>query len=792
MSKFENIPPEIAVKLDSCLGRIRRILLMRGICSAFAVSAASVLAVMAVDAMVTVYASWIRWTLWSFCVGATVSAVRAAIVKPLSRRFTAEEIAFLVERNHPEHDERLSTVVGLAGNAGPGVSPRLMKAITAAAIEDAAAVSPGKEFTVRSVKPRLAAAAVPAGIFAFLFIAFPDVASRLAIRALVPFAEVANIYASSLKVSPGDAVLLEGSSLTVNLSVEGGFPAHAFVRTRFDGRRETVERMSRIGEKTAGGPVFYSFTYPRAAKSFTYRVNCGRALTRGYRVTVVPEPSYVDRSIRIVHPAYTGRGSEVYTNSADIVALAGSKAEILARIARPGIEGEIRLSKGKVPGKVDEKGNIAFSFDIDDDASGAWSSVLWDQNGFTNVVDESSVTVLKDAPPEVALVSPSPEKTALKLPRTGSLPVEFTAKDDFGISRAVLEFSAGTDVWKPVQEVRTVKSDLGYDGSHTVCFLDDTYRNALVLKFRVRVEDNLPAELGGPGVACTPEITVEILENEKSGAETLERQELAERVKKANKGIAGMIAELRNAEGYFKDAGSNYREPGKNAARRKETALKSRRARVHVVKAESLLREFIGVIHETALKDAEEIFRSILNDDIVPIRKGAEDVLFESDDTRAADASQKLAIDTDRAVRRIEEARRRFGVVVKKAEKLQRAKDLLRRKEALERLAKKNRIDGKTLAEEKKKLQRELKDKKLREEVEKAEELKKRAAKGSKNRKESEKEPRREKSGVDENWFKVKGKSGSGAQADALDDVPAEYRSLVRDYFKALNEEGGK
>lgn len=28
--------------------------------------------------------------------------------------------------------------------------------------------------------------------------------------------------------------------------------------------------------------------------------------------------------------------------------------------------------------------------------------------------------------------------------------------------------------------------------------------------------------------------------------------------------------------------------------------------------------------------------------------------------------------------------------------------------------------------------------------------------------------------------------------ADALDDVPAEYRSLVRDYFKALNEEGGK
>ena len=41
-------------------------------------------------------------------------------------------------------------------------------------------------------------------------------------------------------------------------------------------------------------------------------------------------------------------------------------------------------------------------------------------------------------------------------------------------------------------------------------------------------------------------------------------------------------------------------------------------------------------------------------------------------------------------------------------------------------------------------------------------------------------------------WFKLKSKSGAGAETDALEDVPEEYRGLVRDYFRVLNEGGKK
>ena len=46
--------------------------------------------------------------------------------------------------------------------------------------------------------------------------------------------------------------------------------------------------------------------------------------------------------------------------------------------------------------------------------------------------------------------------------------------------------------------------------------------------------------------------------------------------------------------------------------------------------------------------------------------------------------------------------------------------------------------------------------------------------------------------GDDEDWFKMKSESGTGAEVDSLDDVPSEYRGLVRDYFNALNNGGKK
>ena len=711
MSTHKNIPPEIRSILDASVRRVRGILLFRGTCAALAALVASMLAIMAIDAMVTIYASWVRWALWAAGLAFTCSVAYFALVKPLRRKFTAAEIASLIERNHPELEERLSTVVELAEAGDIGASSRLMSEITKDAVKDAGTVSPKKEFTGRTVKPRLVAAAVALGILGALFALFPKATLRLATRAIMPSAEVDNIYASSLKVSPGDKVVLVGTPVTVNLAVDGGFPSRAFVRTRPDGKGESVERMVRVSEEGAEGPVFYSFSYPRVTSSFRYRISCGSALTRSYRVEAVPEPTYTDRVVEIVHPKYTGREPERYTNTAAVVGIAGSKVKVSARPSREGIEGVAKLPGDRtVYGSPSADGRLEFSFDLTPDLQGTWSTVVWDSNGFTSQVDQASITVAKDTPPEVKLVTP--EKLELKLPRNGSLPVEFEAKDDFGVARAVLEMCIGAGQWTDAGPVEVSKEgEFTWDGTHVVKFLSEAsnvdFKNAATVRYRIRIEDNLPVELGGPGVARTPEIQVQLAARwEKSFA----RQSLSGQIDEARKEIRTAVDQLREARHNFEWAASNYEKSANNEWHRKEALKNSEKAKAAAQNAEGLLSEFVDSLMDSRLETGAEMFRPILEKRLTPIRQGAEDIFLMARREEKRDSNRRLMKDAESAIKALEEAQRKFDILTKTAEDLQRIEEIAEREKLLSEMAEEGEIEAKDLAEEEQKLLDDLRD----------------------------------------------------------------------------------
>ena len=50
MNRYENLPPEIAAKLEESVRRVRHILLVRGVSITVAVLVAALLGVMAIDA----------------------------------------------------------------------------------------------------------------------------------------------------------------------------------------------------------------------------------------------------------------------------------------------------------------------------------------------------------------------------------------------------------------------------------------------------------------------------------------------------------------------------------------------------------------------------------------------------------------------------------------------------------------------------------------------------------------------------------------------------------------------
>lgn len=703
MSDIPQIPEALRETLRLSRARIRRILLVRGVLTTLAVFVACVLGVMAIDAMVTIYSASVRWLLWAAAFGGTGAVAYGAVVRPLRRKFSLAEIAALIERNHPELEERLSTVVELAGTPGEDVGSReLIAAITTAALADIRRVSPQKEFTTRTVKPRLVAAGAVLLVLAALFAAFPGATTRLVTRALVPSAEVDNIYASSLKVAPGDKVVLAGSSVEINLAVEGGFPSRAFVRTSVGGRDEAVERMTRTTAEEDAGPAYYTFVYPAVAESFSYRVNCGSALTRAYRVEVVPEPSYTNRSITITHPAYTGRAPDTYTNSADVVGLVGSKVTIRATPSRPDVTGEVELpGQLIVPARTPD---LTFAFDLTEKVEGTWRSRVRDSHGFSNLVETASIRVVKDAPPTVKIVVP--EERTVKLPRSAVLPITIEASDDFAIAKRTLEICVGAGEWTDLKEMEEDEIRLP--------LVTLPLGSAAAFRVRVKVEDNRPPELDGPGVTRSEEVLVEIKSSRESGGASLDQQDLKEEIEEAKKDENDIRQHLEKARNCMNNAG-NIEKGGWHT----ENALRQLGwAKGEIAQAEQGLSDFIDDLRLSRLATGVEIFTDVQERHVVPARQQIEDVYLYVSVKEQAKAIQLARKATEAAYWAFNEAMRKFGILTKTAEDLQKLADLAEREEALEDAAEEKTLTDEELQAAREELKKEL-DQELRDDINK-------------------------------------------------------------------------
>ena len=696
----DNIPPEIAAKLDESLARVRTILKFRGLAVVVAVAVAALLAIMAIDAMVTIFSAGVRWGLWLAALAGIGATAWYALVKPLRRKFTAAEIAALIERNHPELEERLSTVVELAEAGAAEDSRELLAALTVDAVKDAGAVSPKTEFTNRTIKPRLVAAGVTVGILALLFVVFPKATARLAARALVPSAEVDNLYASALEVTPGDKVLLAGSPFTVSLTVEGGFPEKAYVRTRIEGGSETVERMNRVATTEAGAAV-YEFAYPQVERSFTYRVNCGNALTRGYSVTVVEEPSYSARAIELVHPAYTGRAGDFYTNTAAIVGLAGTKVRVSVKPSRKGLSGLAVLPKGRTVEAVEESdGRFAFAFELEEGGDGAWGIRLWDDNGFSNRFDTASVTVVKDTPPAISVTDP--EASEVKLPVTGELPLGFEIKEDFGVSKVAVEMNAGSPEWTEVVAPPLERTDaVTWTGRTLIRFAGLDFGHADRVRFRLKALDTLPRELGGPGRGLSREITVRLVSENTS----LARQALEEQLREADRTMDEAIRTLEQAKNDLRRAEDRY-EKSDNPWERDAAKRDLDEAASRIANAEGLMETLAKNLEESKLAAAAEELKKAVEKTVDPLREKTEDIYMKPEDSSRSEPAGEARQAAEKAVDEVKSAKREFDRLAKEAINMQKLEDYARREEALADRAERGEISYQDLAKQEESLER--------------------------------------------------------------------------------------
>ena len=553
---FSALPKPIARTLRAAGARIRRIVLVRGVFAVLAAALISILCIMAVDAMVTILNPWVRWGLWACGVAATAIVAHQALLRPLSRKLTPALLAGLIERNHPELEERLSTVVELMASPDSLAegSDLLMKVVTEAAVADTGRLSMKREFTARTVRPRFLLAAGALGVLLVLFTFWRSNVTRLFLRAIAPAAEVDNVYAENLRVLPGSAVVLRGAPFAVELAVLGGFPGQAYVRTgKPDGTgRESSERMVQLSADEEGVRR-YRHDIGAVEGSFRYRVVCGSAVTRHYDVLAVEPPDFTNATATLQFPAYTGASPRTLPpDSREIAAVAGTRVTLRATPIRP-LHGALLLPDGADrPAEPGFEGDLEWTFEMAEGMGGTWGIRVWDDNGFTNSPAAFPLSVVPDAPP--AFTFDSPTNRTFELPSYGRIPLQYTIEEDFGFSAPPrLQYSVGGGRWEDDRALPVEESALEgvWSGEGVASLGGIPLGSALNVRFRVAVSDNCPPDRGGPHVAYSPVLTVRLDGDRRTlGHQRLDaaKDSAARSVDDVRKSIAAALQKAREAK----------------------------------------------------------------------------------------------------------------------------------------------------------------------------------------------------------------------------------------------------
>lgn len=538
MSTTQRLSPALHHRLASVARRARLVGAVRGV-SRFVliltlVGGAALLADAWLDLPLLVRRAW--FSAW-FGIGMT--AVVTGILRPLFRRHRPEDLAAVVEQEHPELDERLSSTVELTDARGLGHgSPALIELLAKETEDKSGAVDFPSSVPCRG--------AVGLGTAAGFVLAF----------ALVPAVIAPGAYADrlhrfffsysshgeapySFTVTPGEAVAAVGRPLTISIHVRprnerGPLPTECTLVVTDAAGHESRQRMSAERSDT------FSLAYT-VKGDFDYHVEAGAAVSETYPVTgVVPVELAAESPAVVVAPPEYARATwdaETYVGLVDLTALRHSEVRFDFRFTRPAVsaslewaERELRQGKEgtqsttrttRLPLVLSEDRRAA-SLSLPATATGLYRLILTAEHDIRTELDGGTLTVKEDEPPQFLKFTGREDlKAVLPYER---LPLEVLLADDVGVAGAEVEYRINDG---PVQREAVAlegRNTREARGRHLFA-LGGKVKEGDEVYYRLRAWDNLPEPLGGPHVVHHPAdrwLTLKIA----SGAQPLREQEI--------------------------------------------------------------------------------------------------------------------------------------------------------------------------------------------------------------------------------------------------------------------------
>jgi hypothetical protein len=234
---------------------------------------------------------------------------------------------------------------------------------------------------------------------------------------------------TTLTIEPADSTILRGSPVLIQAKAAGDIPETLMLEIRPESREAVRVEMKSEGEGK------YSYRIPMAQYSLRYRAYNGRASSPERHIRVVDPPEVMKLRLTLIPPEYTGLPKEE-KEGGPIEALKGTLVNLEAQVTKTVREAKIVVDqKGQIPLEISENrvhGSIlVFN-------PGTYAIEVQDDLGFENANPARyPIRMIPDKYPEAEILSPDDD---LEVAGNETIPIVYSARDDFGISSVKLSF----------------------------------------------------------------------------------------------------------------------------------------------------------------------------------------------------------------------------------------------------------------------------------------------------------------------------------------------------------------
>jgi len=554
MSTNAALPSSLQSKLDSLARYIRGLRALRGVCWLLLLLSLVAGGAVLADAWLEL-PSVVRATLFSGWLALGLGAAMLGLVLPLLRRLETDALAAMIEDRYPELLERLTSTVELTGPVD--VHHGSSRFINFLVKETERQTSP-LDF-LQAVPNRRTGRLALAALLAVCALTAPAViwperASELAGRFLMPWRDPAAAPTFALEVVPGDTFVGRGQPLNIAVDVQA--------------ENETVERprscrfvFVKNGEKKslrmeAERSDRFSLKVPRdfIVNDFDYFVEAGSVVSPTYHVEVIEPVAMAADSptLKATPPAYAQATIEPQTQLGlvDLTVLQHSDVVFDCQFTRPAVAAYLEWtpesgSKQSMPLQLSEdrgKGQAALPVR----SNGSYRLVLEAEHGIRTDLPLHRIEAKLDLPPVFDKVSGNNE---LKMVRAYEpIPVEMTLLDDVGVDSAFIEFTVNG---RPAQS-----EPIGVNGKGTreasgrhLLSLANKVQEGDEVKYRLKAVDNrrVPEVKVEPNVTYYPEKGWRILKIARQ-ADPLFQQEIEAQRDAINKKLEAIKENLKKEE----------------------------------------------------------------------------------------------------------------------------------------------------------------------------------------------------------------------------------------------------